>query len=597
MSNPQLRTDERGAIMVLALFFAIFGLAILYTLLGTAQAIFLREKLQDAADSAALSTAIMHARGMNLLVLINIVMAALLAILVILKSVESIAILGIILAAALAYWTGGATLSAIAPLKNLQQVMHNEYESLHDPVYAALETLHSAADAVAEVAPGVGLAAVEADIMTHAAPAKGVVIPPRITLPVEDDSFDNLCKKAATLPGEVAQQALEDAGIPTVPKLPEALGAGVGALAKTFSEWFCGDSGSSDEPKMSQTIEQSYPKVVTTDTETCNHVDQDGEDGPSKEEVSDACDRSKADEEAGKPDDDSGACRKDVDCSIEGPYEKRIKLAREQCDPMEPTRPFAYWYQQRTGHVDYEWTEKGWKRHEPVMNPPSRVGGKDGVPQAPCGPRGVGQVAVGYNKIVHPHDDVEETLPVCTTEKKPFLPPEHNTFGTIDSQEITEVTQILGCRKYEKKDIPVTAGEQAGQQEDSKSPKKIEKDVALGDKNFQLRAVMWAQPSDSFGKIVDLALWNKKKPDDPLSLLQPMRGFAVAQAEYFYDDTNNEWLWDMKWRARLRRFRFEDQELQSVKKMCDAVDEAVGDKVNCEANLTAIMNIANLINH
>jgi hypothetical protein len=596
LTNANLGKDERGAIMVIALFFAIFGLAILYTLLGTAQSIFLREKLQDAADSAALSSAIMHARAMNLLVLINIIMAALLAILVTLKAVESVAILGIILAAALAYWTGGSTLSAIAPLKNLQQMMHNEYESLKDPIFEALETLHSAAGAVADVAPGVGLAAVEADIMTHAAPAKGLVIPPRLTLPVEDDSFDNLCQQAATLPGKVAEQALKEAGIPNVPKLPEALGAAVGALAGTFSTWFCGDGGSSDSPKLTQTIEQSYPKVSTTDTETCNHVDQEGEKEPSQKEVSDACDRSKTDEEAGRPDDETGACRKDVDCSIDGPYEKRLKLAREQCDPTGTPRPSRYWYQQRTGHVDYEWTEKGWKRHEPVMSPLKRAGGADGALQPPCGPKNVGQVAVGYNKVVHPHEDVAETLPVCTTEEKPFYPPEHGGFGTIASQEITEVTQILGCRKSEQKDIPITPGEQAGEQSNEKSPKKIEKDVVLGDKNFQLRAVMWAQPSDSFDKMVDLALWNQKKPDDPLNVLRPMRGFAVAQAEYFYDATDNEWLWDMKWRARLRRFRFEDQELRSVEEMCDAVDK-VSTVVDCKSNLTAIMNMANLINH
>jgi hypothetical protein len=593
VTKTKLGKDERGAIMLIALFFAIFGVAMLFALLGTAQAIFLREKLQDAADSAALSGAVVHARAMNLLVLINIVMAALLAILVALKAVESVAILGIILASALAWITGGATLSAVPPLKNLQQSMDETYEDLKPSIYEALTTLHEAAGAVRNVAPVVGLAIVQADIASHSS-AHGLVVPMRLTLPVEDDSFSNLCKQAGELPGAVAQEALEDAHIPVVPKLAGALSEGVGALAGAFSGWFCGDSsgGSGDAPRMSRKLEQSYPHVVTTDSETCSHIDQEGEKAPSKDEVQRACERSHDEEEAGKPDDDTGACRQGVDCSIDGPYEQRLKLAREQCDPSQYPQAFAYWYQQRTGHVDYEWTPKGWKRHDPVMNPPTRVGGPKGASQPPCGPKGIGQVAVGYNKIVHPHDDVNETLPVCSTEAKPVFPPEHTAFGTIASQNITEVTQILGCQKIEQKDIPITPGGQA-EKGDDKSPKKLEHDVALGDKNFQLRALMWAQPSDNFGSGVDLALWGQKKPDDPLSLLRPLRGLALAQAEYFYDGTDDAWLWDMKWRARLRRFRVESEEFSTITKACGLIDDAAG----CTSKLAALANTANVINH
>jgi hypothetical protein len=588
--------DERGAIMVIALFFAIFGLAILYALVGTAHAIFLRERLQDAADSAALSGAVVHARAMNLLVLINIVMAALLAILVTLKAVESVAILGIILAAALAWITGGATMSAVPPLKNLQQVMHDQYNSLKPSIYEALETLHEAAGAVSEASPAIGLAIVEADIATHSAPAKGVVVPPRLTLPVQDDRFPNLCKRAGELPGQIAQEALDDAHIPVVPKLTGALSDGVGMLAGTFSGWFCGDGDSSDPPKLSQTITRSYPQVVTTDSETCNHVPQEGEQGPSDDEVSRACDRTKEEEEAGQPD-DTGGCKKGVDCSIEGPYEQRLKLAREQCDPTHYPSPFAYWYQQRKGHVDWEWTDKGWKRHEPVMDAPVRVGGEKGSAQPPCGPKNVGTVGVGYNKIVHPHGDVAETLPVCTTEKEPFFPPAGTVYGTISTQSIVEVTQIWGCQKSEKKDIPITPGTQAGDQGDEKSPKKLEDKVSLGDKNFQLRAIMWAKPSEEYGKVVDLALWSQKRRDDTLKALKPLRGLAVAQAEYFYDGTDDALLWDMKWRARLRRFRVTDEELTSVDKFCSAVDAATDDAADCKGNVAAVMNAANLINH
>lgn len=599
MTTSGVGRDERGAIMVIALFFAIFGVAMLYTLVGTAQTIFLRERLQDAADSAALSGAVVQARSMNLLVLINIVMAALLAILVMLKAVESVAILGIILATALAWFTGGASLSAIAPLKNLQQLMHEKYEAFKDPIHEALTVLHQASDAVKDLAPVVGLAIVEADIATHSAPAKGFVAPSRFDLPVEDDSFAVLCGRAGELPGDMAAQALTDAGIPVVPKLNEALSAGVGALATSFSGWFCGDSdsGSADAPKLSRTVEQSYPKVVTADSELCSHVDtddsKDTSDEPSDEEVEDACERSKGEEDAGKPDEQTGGCRKGVDCSLEGPYEVRIKLAREQCDPTASPQPFAYWHQQRTGHVVYEWTDKGWMRHDPVMSDPVRVGGDNGSSRPPCGPKSLNPVAVGYNKIVHPHDDLAETLPACTTEKAPVWPPEGQVRGTLDQQDIVEVTQILGCQKYEPKDIPIKAGEQAGDQSSDKSPKKLEQEVVMGDKNFQLRSLMWAPTNDRARSIVELALWKSGKPKEPLALLQPLRGFAMAQAEYFYDGSDEDWLWSMNWRGRLRRFRLEDKEFGAVDEAC----KAAPGELDCDAALMALLNTVNVINH
>ena len=50
-------SDDRGAIMIIALCFAVFGVAILYLAVGAAESVLFREHLQDAADSAALSAA------------------------------------------------------------------------------------------------------------------------------------------------------------------------------------------------------------------------------------------------------------------------------------------------------------------------------------------------------------------------------------------------------------------------------------------------------------------------------------------------------------------------------------------------------------
>ena len=62
MKTASLARNNRGAIMLIAVFFAIFAVGLLYYLIGISSSVLYREKIQDAADSAALSAAVMHAR-------------------------------------------------------------------------------------------------------------------------------------------------------------------------------------------------------------------------------------------------------------------------------------------------------------------------------------------------------------------------------------------------------------------------------------------------------------------------------------------------------------------------------------------------------
>ncbi len=41
-----------------------------------------------------------------------------------------------------------------------------------------------------------------------------------------------------------------------------------------------------------------------------------------------------------------------------------------------------------------------------------------------------------------------------------------------------------------------------------------------------------------------------------LASLRALHNVAIAQAEYYYDDEEDreEWMWNVKWRARMRRF-------------------------------------------
>jgi hypothetical protein len=62
--------------MVMGIFLACLLVGLLYYLAGLGQAILFRERMQDAADSAALAGAVLAARGMNVIALLNTYMAA-----------------------------------------------------------------------------------------------------------------------------------------------------------------------------------------------------------------------------------------------------------------------------------------------------------------------------------------------------------------------------------------------------------------------------------------------------------------------------------------------------------------------------------------
>ncbi len=82
--------DSRGAVMVMGLVMATILVGVLWHLLGVGDAIVYRERMQEAADSTAFESAVWHARTMNLLVVLNVIMSAILAILIIWRTVEAL---------------------------------------------------------------------------------------------------------------------------------------------------------------------------------------------------------------------------------------------------------------------------------------------------------------------------------------------------------------------------------------------------------------------------------------------------------------------------------------------------------------------------
>ena len=80
-ASRALLTDCRGAILVLGILLGAMLVSIVFHIASVGQAILWRENAQDAADAVAYEAALWNARGMNVIVALNIFLAVLIAIL------------------------------------------------------------------------------------------------------------------------------------------------------------------------------------------------------------------------------------------------------------------------------------------------------------------------------------------------------------------------------------------------------------------------------------------------------------------------------------------------------------------------------------
>jgi hypothetical protein len=71
---PGLAADRDGAVLLIGIFIALALTASLWFMIGIGDAIAFRETAQEATDAGAFSSAVVHARGMNFIAAINLIM-------------------------------------------------------------------------------------------------------------------------------------------------------------------------------------------------------------------------------------------------------------------------------------------------------------------------------------------------------------------------------------------------------------------------------------------------------------------------------------------------------------------------------------------
>lgn len=232
--------------MVMGVFMAVILVGMIYYVMGIGETIVYRERMQDASDSGAFAAAVMHARGMNILALLNNVMAAVLSVLVALKVIEYMLLAAAIIATGICIASEGTATTACAAAV----VLFAAYEYAASTVEEVEPVVHAIVGAANAVGEGVKIGmpiAAETKVMmigadTYREPTRvGFMVPAGLSpedwwLPVEEDDSGLLCQKAG-------EHAIDHAG-PWIARTPVGafFSTSIGSVAGAMADTFCGES-------------------------------------------------------------------------------------------------------------------------------------------------------------------------------------------------------------------------------------------------------------------------------------------------------------------------------------------------------------------
>ncbi|MDH5670985.1 MAG: hypothetical protein OEZ06_02490 [Myxococcales bacterium] len=551
----KLLSDQRGAIMLLGLFMAVLLAGSLYYVIGIAEAVRHREHMQDAADATAFGGAVLHARGMNLIVLINLIMAALLSVLVALKLIETalmIAIAALMVASIFAPAAAGAAVE----LNQVRSTVATMHDKLRPKIHSSLKALGATSRAVRAVIPWTTQVRLVERVRAEYAPRAqaGFAVPTRVQLPTEDGSFSELCERAGGMLGDTT-----DAVLGTV--IPRAVSGVVGEamedLVGAGAFWFCDERASARPPKTKVREEHRLPILPAQkrclDATPTEAADFENLGDRQLEEQARLCEEAARELASSAPDPLTGACLQD--CGSDGLYALRTELAREQCQPATSRKLSGFQWQQRQLLLTFAREPEGLRLIDEELLYERLIGDDD----PPCGSRKA-PVDEAWNREPLGADGTPK--PLCERVEK--LP---DTSAGEERRLVTRVDQIFGCIERREREIEVDTGDDADRsyrksekERNAMSPQRLAEGVELGDEDFQLRAVVFGQsPHAAPERALAAASWN---PEARAQAREPsLQGrLALAQAEYYFelekpDAPRADMMWKMRWRARLRRFR------------------------------------------
>jgi hypothetical protein len=573
---------ERGAIMVMALFMAIFATGCLYYIAGIAEAIAQREVMQDAADAAAFSAAVLHARGMNVIALINMTMAALLAVLVALRLIEVVSYIGVGIATGLAFVTGGGSLIAVPPFTATGLLAMEAYEVAQPVVHATLRALHFAARGVRIAIPWVAQAQTVGSIAKRYEPYASFAfeVPGTLTLPTRDGTFDDLCTKSGEYAGDLA-----NIGLARIPTDGFGVGGLVAELVDGGSSYFCGTEGAvaPSTPSRREVWHPLLPKNQQCE-EMAERARRDRQ-APATDHAR-ICAEGQREAAAADAAIDrfTGECI--ADCEIDGLYELRAARALEACAPRRAgERPLnKFWWQERRFKRRYLWEDERWVLDTLVVPGSDHTVSVKGAWWRPCGTPSASVSDEWNTEQWHG----SELVPICDNIEPPTEPPLYG--GNVLELEHTQVLRFFQCREVfkERHELGDEAGALGADDKNGEmAPQLIAEGAQLGEDPFQIRAVVIGEPPSTSPApmLGQLRSEEAKSNDDETAvwaIAKQVSRVSVAQAEFYFADAGaspDSYLWAMHWTARLRPFRLPAQEpaQRRAEDVADAAASIVGE--------------------
>ena len=623
-AQPAARADiwshEGGAIMVIGVFMAILLVGLLWYIAGIGTTIFHRERMQDAADAVALATAIGHARGMNLIVFINLVMAALVAIVLALKVIEML-LTGLILILAAIAWFFPPAGAAIPVVNSARSVVAEVHEAARQIVDAVLIVLHVSEVAIRVVTPAQSVITGMATITENYGDVLGtaVAIPPRLTLPVEDDVYDRLCVEAE----KILEGIIRDS-VGRVPLIGKVLSFALKPLIQAVSRFYCYKDPTAEPPTHPIEIDRTLPQ--TPEGEQCE------KDRAEMDTNSAACQAWDEQLKQRRPD-ENGNCSEGDD-QQQQLCEDNLVQARITCDFNTNRKAENFSWSEATveEELTYDLAAGDWKTtkftyREPLdpsklvnvntfdgasglidqtdpKNPEELIG----MDPKPVGGRPCDQGYLYYNRGMATEEELARTwsdwnrvveqlnepahvLPVCSMRAKAMqgLPPKPSPLNGQDPHappasfdqgphviQYQAIKHVYGCSQKATivMKMPGDWDPQTGASDGSdKSPQKMIPDIELGTGDFQMRGIAIAggdgRPTRSEGKLNVSAFHREVDTEAWIPFARGAGRINIAQAEYYYnhkggdDKERDQWMWNMKWRARLVRFRMPGGEEES----------------------------------
>ena len=242
-------------------FAAVLLLAFVVLMVAAGQRVLHRQQLQDAADAAAVGSAVIHAKALNLLALTNLLMAALLAVVVALTLMADVLaiVAGALSAICASSWlTGQVWACGLVPTAwELQQ----EFSSLRDrarpQLIRAARALQPFQDVVRLAAPAWAAAEGVLAARANLPDATVAILPlPTTPLPTERRSFDELCDHALRMVADPIRR------IPPALIFKRVAGWVEGMLGR-FRSHYCGDDAGGGGRTQQVRYEKGIPAQPT----------------------------------------------------------------------------------------------------------------------------------------------------------------------------------------------------------------------------------------------------------------------------------------------------------------------------------------------